>query len=386
MDFTLTPQQEQLRQTLIRFARNELNHDLVDRDDGAAFPRDLWRRCAEMDLCALPFPEEYGGGDFDLLSTVIAVEALSYACRDAGLVHALLTQMVSGRALQVFGSPELKQRHLPPICRGEQILAQAATEADAGSDVFSMRTRAVRDGDAYVIDGTKMFVSNGPVAHLVLVLAVTDLGRKGSGRKGFGAHSMLLVERHREGFSSGRAFSKMGLRTLQNSELVFDGCRVPARNRVGKEGQGSIIFNEVMEWERIVFGACHVGVLSRIVEDCVAHARQRKQFGQAIGKFQAVSNKIARMKIDLELARLMVYKAASLKDRGRRAPFESSAVKVFASERLRSAALEAVQIHGAMGYMTETEVERELRDSVASTIYSGTVELNTVVIGKLLGL
>ena len=381
MDFSFDPQQEQLRDTIIRFAKAELNNDVIDRDRAGEFPHALWRRCAELNLCALPFPERYGGCGFDLLSTAIAVEALAYACHDGGLVHALLTQLVSGRAFEIFGSPELRERHLPSVCSGEKILAQAATEADSGSDVFSMRTRAVRDGDDYVIDGAKMFVTNGPVADLVLVLAVTN-----PARKGFGGHSLLLVEKDRAGFSSGSPFEKMGLRTLQNSELIFEDCRVPVGNLVGKEGQGSIIFTEVMEWERIVFGACHVGTLARLVDDCVAYAKQRKQFGKAIGKYQAISSKIARMKMNLELARLMVYKAASLKDQGKRATLEASTVKIFASESLRDAALDAVQIHGAMGYMTETQVERELRDSVASTIYSGTVELNTVIISKLLRL
>jgi alkylation response protein AidB-like acyl-CoA dehydrogenase len=381
MDFSLSPQQEQLRETILRFARKELNADLIERDREATFPRELWRRCAELGLCALPFPEEHGGSGYDLLSTAIAVEALAYACHDAGLVHAILAQIVSGRALQLFGSPELRQRHLPSLCAGEVIVAQAATEADAGSDVFSMRTRAVQDGDDWVIDGTKMFITNGPVADLVLVVAVTN-----PARKSFGGHSMFLVERDRPGFSAGSAFSKMGLRTLQNSELIFDGCRVPASNMVGKPGQGSVIFTEVMRWERVVFGACHLGSLQRILEACISYARQREQFGQPIGKNQAVSSKIVRMKMNLELGRLMVYKAATMEQQGKRAMLEASTIKIFASESLRSAALDAVQIFGASGYMTETQIERELRDSIAGTIYSGTVELNTVIIGKLLGL
>ena len=381
MDFAISPQQEQLRDTIIRFARNELNRDLIERDLEGAFPRELWQRCAELGLCALPFAETHGGSGYDRLSTVIAIEALSYACHDSGLVHGLLAHLVSGRALEHFGSPELQERHLPAICSGAKILAQGATEADSGSDLFSMRTRAVRDGDDFVIDGAKMFVSNGTVADLVLVLAITN-----PERKGFGAHSMLLVERDRPGFSSGSPFSKMGLRTLQNSELIFDACRVPVSNLVGKPGQGSIIFSKVMDWERIVFGACHLGTLQRILEACISYAKQRKQFGKAIGKYQAVSSKIARMKMNLELGRLMVHKAAVLEDQGRRSTMEAATIKVFASESLRSAALDAVQVHGASGYMTETQIERELRDSVASTIYSGTVELNTEIIARLLGL
>jgi hypothetical protein len=380
MDFAINPQQEDLRRTIIRFAKKELNRDLVERDRAAAFPIELWRRCAELDLCALPFPEEHGGCNLDFVTTVLAVEALAYACHDSGLVHALLTQLVSGVAINIFGSPALKARHLPAICHGEKIVAQAATEADSGSDVFSMRTRALHQDGAYVLTGNKMFISNGPLADIVLVLALTNPERK------LGAHSMLLVERETPGFSSSRAFDKMGLRTLQNSELVFEECRVPGDNLIGKTGQGGMIFTEVMEWERILFGACHVGTMMRIVELCTAFAKERKQFGQPIGKYQAVSGKIARMKMNLELARLMVLKAAALKDDGRRAALEAAVVKVFGSESLRSASLDAVQIHGASGYMTETQIERELRDSVASTIYSGTVELNTVIISKLLGL
>lgn len=381
MDFSLTEQQQQLRQTIIAFAKNELNADIIRRDSEAAFPRDLWRKCAELDIWALPFPEAYGGCNLDLLTTVLSVEALSYACRDSGLVHAILTQLVCGIALNLFGNSKQKESYLPAICRGEKIIAQAATEAEAGSDVFSMRTKAIAQDGSYLLNGNKMFISNGPVADIILVLAVTQLERKG-----FGAHSMLLVEKHYPGFSSGKPLMKMGLRTLQNSELIFEDCCVPQDNLIGKEGQGGIIFNEVMEWERIIFGACHVGTMLRLCEDCTAYAKDRKQFGQAIGKFQAVSSKIARMKMNIELARLMVYKAAVLKDQGSRAALEAATIKVFASESLKNASLDAVQIHGAYGYMTESEVERELRDSIASTIYSGTVELNTLIISKLLGL
>jgi alkylation response protein AidB-like acyl-CoA dehydrogenase len=179
---------------------------------------------------------------------------------------------------------------------------------------------------------------------------------------------------------------KMGLRTLQNCELIFDGCTVPSTNLIGKEGQGALMFNEIMEWERILYGACHVGTMMRISETCVRYARERKQFGQPIGKFQSVANKIAKMKVNIELAKLMVYKAALMKDKRKRATMEASIIKVFASESLKSACLDAVQIHGAYGYMTEFEIEKDLRDSIASTIYSGTSEINTMIIAKLLGL
>jgi L-prolyl-PCP dehydrogenase len=296
-------------------------------------------------------------------------------------VHAILTQLVSGIALRMFGSEDQKQRYLPPVCSGTKIVAQAATEPDSGSDVFAMRTHAEPRDGGYVLNGSKLFTSNGPIADFVLVLAATN-----PDSKGFGRHSMFVVDKDAAGFRSGKPLMKMGLRTLLNSELVLENCQVPATNLVGKQDQGGIIFNEVMEWERILFAAAHVGTMWRLGEECVAYARSRRQFGQAIGKFQAVSSKIARIQMNTELARLMVYKAATLKDAGRRAAFEAATVKVFGSESLKQAALDAVQIHGGYGYMTESEVERDLRDSIASTIYSGTVELNTQIIAKLAGL
>ena len=381
MDFAATESQDQLRRTIVEFARTQLNADVVQRDYEAVFSRDLWRRCADLGLCGLPFPEAYGGGDVDLLTTVIAVEALAYACRDAGLVHAILTQLVCGIALRLYGTEAQKQRYLAPLCSGAKIAAQAATEADSGSDVFAMRTRAVLRDGGYVLDGSKMFISNGPIADFVLVLATTSPEGKGIGR-----HSMFIVDRETPGFRTGKPLMKMGLRTLLNSELVFEDCRVPIENLVGKPDQGGFLFGEVMEWERILMAAAHVGTMMRIGETCVAYARSRRQFGQPIGKFQAVSHKIARIQINTELARLMVYKAATQKDQGKRAGFEASTVKVFVSESLKEACLEAVQIHGGYGYMTEAELERDLRDSIAATIYSGTVELNLQIIARLAGL
>ena len=380
MDFTLTDPQLELRRTIVELGKT-LGGGMIQRDHEAMFSRELWRKCAALGICGLPFPEAYGGAGQDLLTTAISVEALAYSCRDAGLVHALLTQLVAGVALNTFGSDALKQRYLPALCSGEQIFAQAATEAGAGSDVFAMRTRAEPVDGGYVLNGTKLFISNGPVADVVIVLAASS-----AERKGFGGHSLFAVERGTPGFRAGKPFLKMGLRTLLNSELVFEDCHVPAQNLVGKPGQGQLAFHEVMEWERILFAAAHVGTMARVGEACVAHAKSRQQFGQPIGKFQAVATKIARMQMNTELARLLVHKAATLKDRGKRATFEAAAIKVFAAESLRDACLDAVQIHGASGYMTESEIERDLRDSIAGTIYSGTVEVNLDIIARLAGL
>ena len=376
-----TEEQDQLRKTITDFSRKELNIDAVGRDQKGAFPFELWKKCAGMDLMALPFPEEFGGCGLDFLSTTVAIEALSYGCKDSGLVHAIGAHLISGLMIKIFGSEEQKRRYLPGICRGEMIAAQAISEADAGSDVLSMLTKGARGDNGYVIDGRKMFISNGSVADVILVLAVTD-----PERKTMGAHSFFLLEKKTPGLSSGKAFEKMGLRSLQNCEIIIDSCSVSSESLVGREGQGAIIFNEMMEWERILFGACHLGNLRRVMEASARYAKERKQFGQPIGKFQSVSNKIARMKISEQLIRPLIQHAASKKDRNQRAAMDASVIKVFASESLKSACLDAVQIHGAYGYMVEFEIEQDLRDSIASTIYSGTTEMNMLIIARLLGL
>jgi alkylation response protein AidB-like acyl-CoA dehydrogenase len=381
MDTALTAEQEDLRKTIAEFARRELNAGAAARDRAGEFPMDLWRRCAEMNLPGLGFPESYGGCGQDFLTTVLCIESLAQACTDGGLVHALLTQIVCGKAIELFGDEEQKRRFLGPICRGQWIAAQAASEAEAGSDVFSLRTTARREEAQYALNGRKMFISNGPLADVILILALTD-----PQRKTLGAHSLLIVEKDTPGLTRGKPFEKMGLRTLQNCELILDDCRVPAANLVGRAGQGAIIFNEIMEWERILFAACHLGAMERVCAASVRYAHARAQFGQPIGKFEAVSGKIARMKMNIELTRLMVCKAAALKDGQKRATMESAILKVFASESLQRACADAVQVHGAHGYMTEAEIERDLRDSVAATIYSGTAEVNAQIIARLLGL
>lgn len=381
MDFSISDEQRHLQSAIEDFARKELNKDISGRDQEGRFPVDLWRRCAAMDLMALPFPAEYEGCGLDFLSTTLAIEALSRACKDSGLVHAICTQLVSGLLLNIFGSEEQKRLYLPAISRGEMIAAQAITEPDSGSDVMSLSTKATRSGDGYVLDGRKMFISNGPLADIILVLGLTD-----PSRKTMGAHSFFICEKNRPGLSCGNPLMKMGLRTLQNCEVILDSCALPSANLVGREGQGSIIFNEIMEWERILFGACHLGILDRMIETCVRYAKDRRQFGNPIGKYQSVSNKIARMRIDLELIGPLVRKAAALKGQGKRASMEASVIKVFASESLKNACIDAVQIHGAYGYMVEYEIERDLRDSMASTVYSGTSEMNLLIISRLLGL
>ncbi|MBE0504804.1 MAG: acyl-CoA dehydrogenase family protein [Desulfuromonadales bacterium] len=377
MNFALNEEQLEIRDSIIRFARQEL----AECGEGNEFPRAAWQKCAEMQLMALPFPEAYGGCGADFLTTVVATQAFGYACKDAGLVHAVCTQLLCGMQINSFGSEELKRRYLPPLMRGEKIFAQAITEAGSGSDALSMRSRAEHAADGFLLNGTKIFISNGPIADIVLVFAVTnpEVSR-------ISGLSCLIVEKGMTGFSQCPPMAKMGLDTLQNGELVFADCAVPTENLVGSEGQGAILFNESMEWERCLLPAAHLGTLERVMETCVAYAKGRPAFGQPISKFQAVSSKIVEMKIALELGRLILYKVATSKDQHKRAALEASIAKLYISEALKQTCLDAVQIHGGYGYMQEYDVERDLRDSIAATIYSGTSEMQQNIISRFMGL
>jgi alkylation response protein AidB-like acyl-CoA dehydrogenase len=381
MDFGYSPEQKDLIKTISDFARKELNEDIETRDHEGAFSRSGWQKCAQMQLMALPFPEEYGGCGLDFLTTAITFEALATGCRDGGLVHAIGTQLLCGIQIQQFGSEDQKRRFLPGICGGEIIAAQAITEPDAGSDPMSMKTRARKTDDGWVLNGCKSFITNAPIADLAIIFAVTDPERPALGRI-----SVFLVETDSGGVSRSRPMEKLGLRTLQNGEIYLEDCRVSESGILGKEGQGVIIFNESMEWERSLLPAAQTGALEHIIETCANYANTRKAFGQAIGQFQAVSHRISQMKVNLEVGRLALYRAAWMKSMGKHAVLESSAAKLFISEIFKSACLDAVQVLGGYGYSKEYGLERDLRDSVAGTIFSGTSEIQLNIISKLLGL
>jgi alkylation response protein AidB-like acyl-CoA dehydrogenase len=335
-----------------------------------------------MGLQGLPAPEEYGGSGLDPLSCAIALEAFGYGCHDGGLVFSLCAHVVTSVVpLWKFGTEEQKRRYLPGLCDGSLVGIQAMTEPDSGSDAFAMRTRAERDGDGYRITGSKTFITNAPVADVMIVFAVTD-PKKGY----YGGVTAFVVEKATPGLSVGKSFEKMGLRTSPLAEVVFDDVRVPGDAVLGGVGGGTSIFGHSMDWERICLFASHVGAMERLLERAVAQARSRKQFGQPIGKFQAVSHKIADMKTRLEAARLLVFKAAWQLDRARSVSLDASIAKLFVSEALVEAARDTLQIFGGYGFLVEYEVERALRDAVGSTIYSGTSEIQRNLIARWLGL
>jgi alkylation response protein AidB-like acyl-CoA dehydrogenase len=381
MDFSLTAEQRELKEAAAAFAREKLNQDLEKREEAGEFSMEAWQACAQFGIQGLPVPAELGGGGSDVLTTVLVMEALGYGCGDNGLLFSLNAQMWSLELpLVKYGTPAQQEAYLPPLMSGEIIGVHAMTEPDSGSDAFSMRTRAERQGDHYLLNGTKMYITNAPVADVVLVFAVHP------GRPRPTNISAFLVDKGTPGLTVSRNLDKMGLRTSPMGEVVLSDCLVPAEKRLGPEGAGTVIFNSSMGWERSCILAGALGAMQRQLEMSVQHARARKQFGQAIGKFQSVANKVADMYLRLEAARLLVYQAAWLAQDGQPALAEAAAAKLFASEAWVQSSLDAIQIHGAYGYMKEAGIERDLRDAVAGTIYSGTSEIQRVILARMLGL
>jgi alkylation response protein AidB-like acyl-CoA dehydrogenase len=358
-----------------------LNERMIDRDAAGEFSRDSWRRCAEFGIQGLPIPDEYGGTGHSLTDTILAMEALGYSCLDNGLVFSLNAQMWSFELpILHFGTEKQRNHYLPRVCRGDVIGAHAVTEPDYGSDAMSMRSRYRKDGDHYVLNGSKTFVTNGPVADVVLAFATLDPSFRSA------VVSAFLIERDTPGMTLSKPIPKMGLRTSPMGEVVFEDCRIPVESRLGGEGSGFAIFNSAMEWERACIFASHLGSMQRIFEKTVEYAKSRTQFGQPISHFAPVSDKLVDMKIAIEAARMLLYKVGAIKDAGGNAVLEAAMAKLFISEAHVRGALDAIQIHGGYGYSTEYEIERELRDAIPGRIYSGTSEIQRKVIARLLGL
>jgi len=381
VDFAWTEEQLAYKKAVIDFAQKELNDGLIDRDRASEFPLENWRKCARFGIQGMPMPEEFGGANADILETLVTMEGLGYGCRDNGLIFGINAQMWSVQMpILSFGSEAQRRKYLPGLCSGDLIGAHAMSEPDSGSDAYSLRTRATRREGGYVLNGTKMFVSNGPVADMALVFATLDPAKGMWGVTGF------LVDKGTPGFTISRGIEKMGLRTSPMAELIFQDCFVPEDSRLGPEGAGARIFNSSMEWERSAILASHVGAMEWQLERSVAYARERRQFGQPIGSFQSVANRIVDMKVRLETARLLLYKVAWLKTMGKSATMEAAMAKLYLSESFVQSSLDAIRVHGGYGFTTEFEIERDLRDSVGGTLYSGTSDIQRTIIARLLGL
>jgi alkylation response protein AidB-like acyl-CoA dehydrogenase len=381
MDFNWSPQQKEMFDAIQAFAAAELGHDLIARDREGIFDHDGWKKCAGMGIQGLAVPAEYGGLGQDPLTTVGALERLGYACPDNGLIFSMNAHMWTVAApLVTFGTEAQKGKYLPGLCDGSLIGGNAMSEPGSGSDAYGMRTTATKEGSKYLLNGSKIFVTNGPVADVLVAFASVDRSKGAAGIAAF------VVERSFPGVSVARKLEKMGLRTSPMAEIFFDNCEVPEDNRLGREGAGPSLFTHSMTWERGCILASAVGSMQRLVERCIKYSRERKQFGQSIGKFQQIAGKIVDMKIRLETARHMLYLGAYQRNRGRSALMEAAMAKLHISESWVQSCEDALQIHGGYGYMTDYEVERELRDALGSRLYSGTNEIQRNLIASLLGL
>jgi alkylation response protein AidB-like acyl-CoA dehydrogenase len=382
MDFGWTDEQLARRAAARDFARRELADDALDaRDRDGRFERALWERCARFGILGLSVPAELGGSEIDLPTAMLVMEGLGEGCPDNGLAFALNAQLWTvQRPIVRFGSDAQKRRYLPGLCDGTLLGAHALTEPEAGSDAYSLTTRAERRGADYVLNGTKSLVTLAPIADVALVFASTN---PAAGKWGVSA---FVVERSSPGFRASAAQDKMGLRTVPIGSLHFEDCVVPESARLGPEGAGVSISNNSLEVERCCILASQLGAMERQLQRAIAYARSRRQFGQPIGKFQSVSNRVADMKLRIETARLLLYKVAWLVERGQPAMMEAALLKLYLSEAFVDSGLDAIRIHGGIGYLSETGVERDLRDAVGGVLYAGTSDIQRNIISRLLGL
>ncbi len=375
MNLELTEEQRMIRETVREFAQAEVAPRARDVDETSRFPRENFERMAELGLMGLPIPEQYGGAGADTVSYALAVEEISAACGSTGLTYAAHVSLVCS-PLYYFGTEAQKQEYLVPLAQGAHFGAFALTEPQSGSDAAGLRTTAVREGDDWVINGQKMWITSGAIADTLIVAAVTDPER--------GAHgvSNMIVEKGTPGFTAGKNEPKMGLKGSITSQLFFENCRVPAENVLGDPTEGFVQFMKTLDGGRISIGAMALGLGRAALEAAIAYAKERRAFGQSIANFQAIQWMIADSSTELAAARLLLYQAAALKDAGKRFTKEAAMAKLFASEAAERACFRAIQIHGGYGYSREYPVERYYRDNRLTEIGEGTSEIQRLVIAR----
>jgi alkylation response protein AidB-like acyl-CoA dehydrogenase len=378
--FPFTQEHEMIRQAARDFAQNEIAPIAAEFDETGDFPSETIKKMGEMGFMGVEVPEEYGGAGMDTLAYVLALEEICKADASHGTIMSVNNSLYAYGIL-VYGTEEQKRKFLPPVASGRAVGAYSLTEPMSGSDAGTMRSRAVRDGDEYIINGRKSWVTSGPVADYVVLFTMTDPEKHQKGVTAF------LVEADRPGFIRGKKEPKLGIRASATSELLFEDCRVPVENRLGEEGEGFKIALTVLDAGRIGIAAQSLGIAEAAYDASVAYSQEREAFGQKIGEFQGVGFKLADMKTRIEASRLLVYNAALAKERckktGKRFTLEASMAKLFASETAMFVAHNAVQIHAGMGYSKELPVERYFRDAKITEIYEGTSEIQRLVIARL---
>ena len=381
MDFSLSAEQNELHDEILRFATAELSSGAAERELGGIFPRDLWLKCGEQRLQGLLVPEAYGGRGLVPVSAVIALEALGLGCDDGGLTFSICAHLLAC-AVPVWrhGTSEQKSRLLPALSNGSLIAANAMTEPVSGSDAFALETRAEHDDETFRLNGTKTFCTNAPIADVFVTYASTDAAR------GYhGGITAFLVLRSAPGVQIGRPLKKLGLRTSPMAEVHFENVSVAADDVLGRVGGGAAIFAESMDWERACLGATHVGAMQRLTDLAIGHVRQQRSSAKAASESQAVAHKIASMKVRLDAARLLVYRAAARLGTARDVGRDASIAKLFVSEALLATANDVVSVIGTEALSDGHPAARALSDSVASTIYSGTSEVQRNIIARWLG-
>jgi alkylation response protein AidB-like acyl-CoA dehydrogenase len=380
MDFGFTKEQLMFKQEVLRFAKKEIVPRVQEHDLASAFDFAAFRKMGEFGLLGLHLPETYGGQGADVVTTVLAGEALGEAGVDGGLTLAYgAHSFLCADTLFRHGTEDQRRRYLPRLCTGEWIGCMGLSEPDAGSDVAAMSTEAVRHGDRYILNGTKMWITNGPIADVAVVYAKTDPGQKHAGISAF------VVEKGTPGFSAGPPLIKMGVRTSKTSELIFKDCAIPAANLLGREGEGFLYAMQTVEWDRSALLAPFLGSITYLLKRCAEYAKGRVQFGRPIGHFQAIKHKLADIRIFGEAARALVYRIAWCKDQGRPLNhLEASVAKLFIGDWSLAVTNDAVTLHGGVGFTHEFDVERIFRDTRLAPIGGGTSEIQKMIISKLM--
>lgn len=380
MEFGWSNEQLALRSEAVEFSQKTLNSFEHEGNGEPSFRREQWQRAADFGVQGSFVKRGLGGQGRDVLTTILMLEGIGYGCRDNGFTLGLNGHMWAVmEPILRFGDEAQVERYIPGMCNGDLIGAHGMTEADSGSDAFSLSTSAKRVDGGYVLDGRKAFIGLAPVCDLALVFASTDPERRRWGLSAF------IVEASFDGFEAGPVQHKMGVNGSPLGEIVLTECFVPESNRLGPEGAGASIFNHSMEWERSFIFTSHVGAMERQLDEAIAYVGKRRVFGQRIGDFQSVSNRIADMKLRLETAKLLMYRCAWLKNTDEAIALDAALTKLHVSESFVESSVDAIRVHGGVGYLSEHGVERDLRDAMGGVIYSGTSDIQRQLIAKLLG-
>ena len=375
IDFTLTSEQELIQKTAREFAKEHLAPGVIERDDKAEFPTEQIKVMGELGFMGMMVPEEWSGAGFDTLTYVIAMEEIAAVELATSTIMSVNNSLVCQLFVD-YGTEDQKEKYLKPLAIGEKLGAYSLSEPESGSDASNMRTFAKKEGDHYVINGTKNWVTNGINGDIVILFCMTE---KSVGYKGISA---FVAEKGTPGLSTGKKENKLGIRASDTCELYFENCRIPGENIIGEEGQGFKVAMKALGGGRIGIAAQALGLARAALDASISYAKERKQFGKTIGEFDAIRNKLANMATEIDAARMLVWRAAKLKDDGKNYSRESSMAKLYASSTAMRAATECVQIHGGYGYMQEYGVERLMRDAKITQIYEGTSEIQQLVIGR----